>query len=68
MKCPVCGLLNPEGSSWCDCGYGFKIGAGGVGVPFRKRYRGLLFVAGMIVLWIFMAFLTTWLHSSGWHD
>lgn len=24
MECPPCGLLNPPGSSKCDCGYDFK--------------------------------------------
>ena len=24
MKCPHCGLLNPDGSQWCDCGYNFE--------------------------------------------
>jgi hypothetical protein len=26
MKCPKCGLINPESALWCDCGYDFKTG------------------------------------------
>jgi uncharacterized membrane protein YvbJ len=24
MKCPLCGLLNPETATRCDCGYDFS--------------------------------------------
>jgi hypothetical protein len=26
MECPNCGLLSPEGSTRCDCGYDFQSG------------------------------------------
>ena|ERR1035438_6964429 len=26
MNCPNCGLINPEGAAWCDCGYIFASG------------------------------------------
>jgi len=26
LSCPRCGLANPEGAMWCDCGYDFRSG------------------------------------------
>jgi hypothetical protein len=26
MRCPKCGLENPESAVWCDCGYNFTTG------------------------------------------
>jgi len=26
MLCPKCHLENPQGTSWCDCGYNFSTG------------------------------------------
>lgn len=26
MRCPKCGLFNPESAMWCDCGFDFSKG------------------------------------------
>jgi hypothetical protein len=43
--CPVCGLLNPPSSSWCDCGYDFSTRTGGRRSPLRVRYRSIFWFA-----------------------
>jgi len=57
MGCPVCGLVNPTGSSTCDCGYNFSAKTGGGRPPFRKRHAGLLLVVSIITACIFLGCL-----------
>lgn len=58
MKCPKCGLTNPETALWCDCGYDFE--------SKKERPRTLSardslrtsdrvrFVVGFIILFMFL--------------
>jgi len=39
MECPVCGLLNPDEASRCDCGYDFATGSNREALISQRRKR-----------------------------
>jgi hypothetical protein len=49
MECPACRLINPRGSSRCDCGYDFTKPVGSYPHHFASRYRGAL-LGGVFIL------------------
>ena len=38
IKCPKCGLINPESAQICDCGYNFETHLSGIPVPDSRHY------------------------------
>ena len=55
MKCPNCGLINPDIALRCDCGYRFdRLPASPLTTPLTPRQRpllpGLLVILGGVVL------------------
>jgi uncharacterized BrkB/YihY/UPF0761 family membrane protein len=65
MNCPNCGLINPEGAPWCDCGYIFasrRVNAElKLAVPstcWRDHLRSGLWKFAMSLLAVFTALAT----------
>ena len=57
MTCPVCGLVNPEHTAKCDCGFDFDARKGGVPISFWRRYRALFIILGPIAALLLLIFL-----------
>ena len=67
MRCPRCGLINPNDALKCDCGYNFpssphaKTTEGGVRIPgSTESHRGIgraVFSVGFLALLLFWALL-----------
>jgi hypothetical protein len=67
MTCPVCGLLNPEHTAVCDCGYDFATKTGGVYISFWRRHRTALITFGIVLgLIVAGAFALVLSLSRGW--
>jgi len=66
MKCPRCGLINPDGAIRCDCGYDFKTGevknsflrSSGISMGHGRHESE---VPVEIIKWNWGAFLLTWI-------
>ena len=50
MKCPKCGLYNPENSLKCDCGYQFKSGDNSLNRDFYIRKSNKLIIEGIFLI------------------
>jgi hypothetical protein len=44
MRCPQCGLMNPDNGMLCACGYNFKNGTLHQKLPKRKRLSTIMTV------------------------
>ena len=68
MKCPKCGLTNPDDAMWCDCGYDFekqrmRVPAPGSAPPAKRlswKRRLLWTLAGGVLAFFFLH----WWHSQ----
>ena len=61
MKCPNCGLINPESSIRCDCGYDFKnkriLKSYIVEKPIETKYEYKSYLLTRMFFWAFILFV-----------